>query len=282
MRGCHAGRIQAAEGYLHEFESILELAQVSRYRYFNRYHLFLAELALARGEFAAVLVHTARASELAAANGMTKNTVKSWLLTGEALLALKRAEEAAQSLQQAVALADQLGHGSLRWKSRLRLAEAHARLGRSNADLYQQALALVNTTADGLTDEQLRATFLSSPLVMELRVNARSPIEASSAAVEEPTASDTYPVGLTAREVAVLRLVAQGATNRHRAASSDAGLTLCNVLACYSHTLVYGDFKVTNLAWNVSPQLQVVSLAACRRESFWTRTSLSSVERFSG
>jgi len=210
----HAGRTQAAEGYLQEFESILELAQVSRYRYFNRYHLFLAELALARGEFAAVLVHTARASELAAANGMLKNTLKSWLLTGEALLALKRAEEAAQSLQPAVALADQLGHGSLRWKSRLRLAEAHARLGRSNADLYQQALALVNTTADGLTDEPLRTTFLSSPLVMELRVNARSPIEASIAAVEELTAADTYPVGLTAREVAVLRLVAQGATNR--------------------------------------------------------------------
>jgi DNA-binding NarL/FixJ family response regulator len=73
---------------------------------------------------------------------------------------------------------------------------------------------LVNTIADGLSDEHLRTTFLSSPLVMELRVNARSPIVASAAAAEEPTPSDTYPAGLTAREVAVLRLVAQGATNR--------------------------------------------------------------------
>ncbi len=127
---------------------------------------------------------------------MAKNTVKSWLLAGEALIALRRVEEAAQSLQQAVALADQLGHGSLRWKSRLRLAEAYARLGRSNAVLYQQALALVNTTAGGLTDKPLRTTFLSSPLVMELRVNARSPIEADTAAIEEPTASDPYPAAL--------------------------------------------------------------------------------------
>ncbi len=35
---------------------------------------------------------------------------------------------------------------------------------------------------------------------------------------------------------------------------------LCNVLACYPHTLVHGDFKVTNLAWNDSPQRQVVAL----------------------
>jgi thiamine kinase-like enzyme len=35
---------------------------------------------------------------------------------------------------------------------------------------------------------------------------------------------------------------------------------LCKVLTCYPQTLVHGDFKVTNLAWNVSPQLQLVAL----------------------
>jgi hypothetical protein len=35
---------------------------------------------------------------------------------------------------------------------------------------------------------------------------------------------------------------------------------LFRVLACYPHTLVHGDYKVTNLAWNVSPQLPVVAL----------------------
>lgn len=34
---------------------------------------------------------------------------------------------------------------------------------------------------------------------------------------------------------------------------------LFRVLACYPRTLVHGDFKVTNLAWNVSPQLPVVA-----------------------
>ncbi len=35
---------------------------------------------------------------------------------------------------------------------------------------------------------------------------------------------------------------------------------LCSALACYPHTLVHGDYKVTNLAWNVSPQLQLAGL----------------------
>lgn len=219
----HAGRIYATEEHLRELEPLLDIAQVSRYRYFNRYHLLLAELALARGEFALVLVHTARAAELAATIGIPKNSVRSWLFAGQALLALGRLEEAIQSLQQAMAVADQLGHGSLRWKTRLRLAAAYAFLGQPNTDLYQQALEQVNTIANSLADEQLRSSFLSSPSVLELRTNARSPVKISASAP-----IDAYPAGLTAREVEVLRLVAQGGTNRQIAAKLSLSVKTIN------------------------------------------------------
>jgi len=209
-----AGRIQAAAGYRQEVETILELAQMSRYRVINRYHLVCAELALAQGDAAAALQSTAEAASLAQAKGMTKNSAKSLLLAGQALLRLGRTYEAAQRLEQAVTLADSIAHGSLRWKTRLRLAEAYVLLGRPNVELLHQALELVTRLAGSLDDEPLRAAFLASPLVVELRSNARSSAALAEATTSAPVAASDYPAGLSVREVEVLRLVAQGATNR--------------------------------------------------------------------
>lgn len=228
-----AGRVQAAMSYRQEVEKALDRVQVSRYRVINRYHLVCAELALAQGEADAALQSTAEASSLAQANGMTKNSAKSLLLAGQALLRLGRLQEAAQHLEEAVALADSIEHGSLRWKTRLRLAEACVLLGRPNAELLQQALELVTRLAGSLDDEALRAAFLASPLVVELRSNARSDFpsgpglshwQETSAAlagmtIPAPIPASDYPAGLSAREVEVLRLVAQGATNRQIAAT---------------------------------------------------------------
>jgi ATP/maltotriose-dependent transcriptional regulator MalT/DNA-binding SARP family transcriptional activator len=228
-----AGRVQAAAAYRQEVESILDRAQMSRYRVLNRYHLVCAELALAQGDADAALQSAAEAASLAQNKGMTKNVAKSKLLAGQTLLRLGRLHEAAQDLEQAAALADGIAHGSLRWKTRLRLAEAYTHLGRPHAELLRQALDLVARIADRLDDERLRAAFLASPLVVELMSNARSDFptgpglrlwpEIAAALAEPPRptpapASD-YPASLSAREVEVLRLVAQGATNRQIAAT---------------------------------------------------------------
>jgi DNA-binding NarL/FixJ family response regulator len=226
------GRVQAAAGYQQEVEAILDRAQMSRYRVLNRYHLVCAEVALAQGDADAALKSTAEAAGLAQAKGMTKNSAKSLLLAGQALLRLGRTVEAAQRLEEAVTLADSIAHGSLRWKTRLRLAEAYALLDCPNVELLHQALELVTRLAAGLDDEPLRAAFLASPLVVELRSNARSdftsgqwpsPGPESSAALggttTPPVAASDHPAALSVREVEVLRLVAQGATNRQIAAT---------------------------------------------------------------
>jgi DNA-binding CsgD family transcriptional regulator len=208
------GHILRAEEYRREVEAILPQAQMSRFRFLNRYYLLCAEVALARNEPEPALLAIKEAAELAQAKGVTKNVIKSLLLEGQALLLLKRPEEAARCLREAVALADEIDHNSLRWKSRLRLAQLYAILGRANADLFEQAQDLVNTIASHLDDDKMRTSFLSSPLVIELMANAKSALR--SVVEEQPEAAQAveFPAGLSAREVDVLRLVAQGATNR--------------------------------------------------------------------
>jgi ATP/maltotriose-dependent transcriptional regulator MalT len=239
-----AGRIEAATAYRHEVEAILDRAQMVRYRFLNRYYLLCAELALAHGDPDAALHSAAEAASLAHTRGVTKNVAKSLLCKGQALLRLGRAQEAAQRLEQAVTLADAIGHGSLRWKMRLRLAEAYALQGRPNAELLSQAMDLVTRIADSLGEDRLRATFLASPLVVELKSNARSTVAFAKASSPAPAPSSEYPASLTTREVAVLRLVAQGATNRQIAETLfisvktvDAHMTnILNKIGCDNRT----------------------------------------------
>ena len=65
---------------------------------------------------------------------------------------------------------------------------------------------MVKAIAANLHDPQLHTAFLNSPLVVALQATAQS-------APETPKAQQ-YPAGLTPREVEVLRLVAQGYTDR--------------------------------------------------------------------
>jgi DNA-binding CsgD family transcriptional regulator len=207
----HAGDLGAAEAQLRDFEARLDDGQYARFRYVNRYHLLRCELALARGEHAA-MGWAEEAAALAAAQGMRKNLAKCHLLRGRALLARGRPREAEGPLRQAVALADELEHGSLRWQARLWLGRACIALRRpaTAASIYREAQDRVAALADQLPDEGLRARFLASPLVGELR---------ATAAPLEPDAPRRAPADLTAREVEVLRLVAEGASNEAIAAA---------------------------------------------------------------
>jgi ATP/maltotriose-dependent transcriptional regulator MalT len=210
----HAGALEIAEAHLREFEVRLDDRQYSRFRYVNRYHLLRCELALARGEHAAAMGWADEATALAAAQGMRKNLAKCLLVRGRALLARGRPREAEGLLRQAVALADELEHGSLRWQTRLWLGQACIALRQpvAAASIYREAQDRVTAIAEHLPDERLRACFLASPLVQQLRA-------AAAALQTEPSASQRAPGDLTAREVAVLRLVAEGASNESIAAS---------------------------------------------------------------
>lgn len=210
----YVGHLQRADEYRREFEAILPYAETSRYRFLNRYQLLCAELALAHDEPAQALLNANLAAKHAQSFGMPKNIVKSLLLTGQALLQLERPLEAEPHLQDAVRLADEIEHGLLRWKSRLRLAQLNALLGRANADIFAQAQGFVHTIASQLDEAKLRTSFLNASLVIELKANAQSPVPAMAEIRPAPAQTPDFAADLTAREVEVLQLVAQGSTNR--------------------------------------------------------------------
>lgn len=199
------GNPEAAAAHLRAFEPLLEQHEYGRIRYTNRYHLVRGDLALAQEDPDAALLAASDAALLAAEHGMRKNLAKARLLAGRAHLLLERPREAEAALAEGVALADEIAHGSLRWQGRLWLGHAvHAR-HRDATEIYRTAMALVDALARGLDDDRMRATFLASPRVGELR-NAL-------AAAEQDRPSER-PAGLTARELDVLRLLAKHQTDK--------------------------------------------------------------------
>lgn len=209
------GRLTEALAHALEFESIQARVDYARYRPLNRYQLLRAELALAQGEYDLALHYSAQAADLAREKNFPKNIIKSLLYEGQTYLRLSRPQTAGARFQQAVELADQIGHAALRWQTRLRLAEACVMLGQPTTELYRQASTMVDRLAANLHNPHLRACFLGSPLVVELRANARSALQQKPPVPAPLTINTNFPAGLTAREVEVLRLVAGGATNRH-------------------------------------------------------------------
>ena len=241
----HVGEIEAAEAYLGEIEPLLDRSQYARFRYLNRYQLARAETALARQANAEARRWAEEARALATAKGIPKNVAKSWLVEGRALLAAGSSADAVDRLRHGVALADALAHGSLRWQGRLWLGHAYAsRRDAAAATVYKEALDRVESIARELTDISLRACFLGSPLVQEVR-NAVAQLK-----VNPPKPG--YPVGLTAREVEVLRLVAAGATNSR----------IAEVLSISSRTV---DVHMTSILGKTGCANRVIAAAFAQR-----------------
>jgi DNA-binding CsgD family transcriptional regulator len=117
-----------------------------------------------------------------------------------------RSREAIEALTAGIALADRIGHGSLRWQGRLWLGQALFALRRDASQIYREAVELVELIASGLDDPGLRTTFLASPRVGELH--------AALAAMEASPAAPHRPAGLTNRELDVLLLLAKHQTDK--------------------------------------------------------------------
>ncbi len=217
-----AGQIEASETWLRDFKIMAASATYGRYRYGNRAQLFQAELALARHEYDLALVHAKQAMEVAAADVMKKNIVRSLLFQGRALSGLGRLEEAVIQLQQSVALADDIGHASLRWQTRLALADVSQRSGRNSNNLRHEADELIRNIAGKLHDSHLRDAFLNSKAVAVA-------MEALTAAdTDENRPVEARPAGLTRREIEVLSLVAAGLTDRQIAEQLHIALRTVN------------------------------------------------------
>ncbi len=200
----HLGKISAALEAIARFESIKVGAEFAHFRYFNRYQLVMCEVLLAQRAFDQTIELAREARRLAQAKGMLKNVTKSHWFEGQALAGQRRFSEAVKHLKKACVIADEIQHGSLRWKIRLSLAEVLKKNGESAGETIQQARQLIERTINSLAASPLQDVLLSSRWIKQIEEMEQHPAPEKI----------TYPAGLTDREVEVLRLVAGGATNQ--------------------------------------------------------------------
>ncbi len=169
------------------------------------------ELALARGEAARALAIAEYL--LASAPGDERQQPIPHLLAlkGEALLALKRLEEAAEALEDAKLGAEQRQAPSVLWRIHRSLGRVYHLLKRGDQARHEwsEARDIIAKLAGTIEETPLREHFLRSALALLPR--GKSPSH------HEAVASGRYG-GLTAREREVAALVAQGSTNREIAA----------------------------------------------------------------
>lgn len=129
-----------------------------------------------------------------------------WKARGEALAALGRRAEAEATLLAAQAAAQEHGLRPLLWRIALALGNLYHTQARREASeqAFAAARAVIEEIAAPLPDESLRATFLSSALLLLPRARPLTPRRAIKQAFG----------GLTTREREVAALIAQGYTNR--------------------------------------------------------------------
>jgi ATP/maltotriose-dependent transcriptional regulator MalT len=200
----HLRKLNEALEAITQFESIKEATQSVRFRYFNRYQLLMSEMYLAQGLYEQSIEFAQEARKLAEANKILKNIAKAHSLEGQALTSKKQLDQAIAHLKLAIELADEIQHGSLRWKIRLSLADALRKAGQSADEVAHQIRELIDQTLQSLSGSPLQASFLASSWIKQLEE------------LEQAHSNDKpiYPAGLTQREVEVLRLVATGASNQ--------------------------------------------------------------------
>ena len=200
----HLGKVDEAQATIGRFEAIKEAVESVRFRYFNRYQLLLSEFHLVQNEPEQAIELAEEARRMAQANRVMKNVAKSHWFEGQALAQSRQFEGALAHLERAVAVADEIEHGSLPWKIRLSLAHVQRKAGRSAEETVRQARRLVDETIESLSGSHLQARFLASEWVRKMEALEQVPA----------TKAPAYPAGLTQREVEVLQLVATGATNQ--------------------------------------------------------------------
>jgi DNA-binding CsgD family transcriptional regulator len=196
--------IAHAEQRLAEFEALLPRAEYSRPRYFNRYLIFLAELALANDEPEAALTRAHEACDFAETHSFRKNMARGKLLAGQALL-LSDKPGAAELLSQAQKIADEIAHPALGWQTRLYLSQALAASDKNAASLVEEANQQLQAILTGIDDLHWKACLKATKPIQQLR--------AASSIAENRTEKE-LPANLTSREIEVLRWIADGATNQ--------------------------------------------------------------------
>ena len=186
----HLGKLDEAMNTVNQFKAIQEGAEFVRFRYFNRYQLLMCEYNLKQEKFDKAIEWAREAHSLAQSKNVHKNIARSLWFEGQALAGLMRFVEARKQLQKAVSIADNIQHGSLRWKIRLSLTKILLVMNESADDVIMQTQDFVNQTIQSLSGSPLQGLFLASDWAKQIKELESKPV----------LKKQTYPAGLTQRE----------------------------------------------------------------------------------
>jgi tetratricopeptide (TPR) repeat protein len=129
------------------------------------------ELWLARGDAETARRYADECLALAEQTESRKNIVKARRLRGQVFLARGELDAAERELLTALEIAQRIGNPPQLWKTYAALGELRAAQGRADdaRAAYAEALAVIDGVAAGLSDTELRETFLESAHVQGIR-----------------------------------------------------------------------------------------------------------------
>jgi len=198
------GKLEEAQERIAQFESIKEGVEFNYTRWHNRYQLLMSEMHLTQRTFDQAIEMAQEARNLSESKGMHKNSAKSHWFEGQALAGMLRFDEALDHLEKAMGIVDEIGHGSLRWKIRLNLVDVLRKSGQSPERVLKQAREMIDETVRSLSGSPLQQIFLNSTWIQQTQDLEQDPTPGKQES----------PAGLTPREIEVLQLVANGASNQ--------------------------------------------------------------------
>jgi tetratricopeptide (TPR) repeat protein len=145
-----------------------------KWRYTQHMNASLAELWLARGDPEKALAFAGVCLASAEATDSRRNIAKGRRIKGEAFLARGQCGEAENEMEEALRVAQEVGNPAQLWKSLAALARLRQAQFRPHDAVAacQEAMAVVEGVAAGLSDPGLRDTLLASPQVAILRETA--------------------------------------------------------------------------------------------------------------
>lgn len=198
-------RVARASNLLSEFDIAFARCEFCRPFMNPAYLVARSDLARHTDEIETALHHAREAGEFSRRHNFPRQTIYARIAEGRALLD-SQPPEAVTPFREAVSIADEIGHGALRWQSRVYLAEALSAAGQDNAETVNAAADILDQCLAGTSDSRWRRCLASTEPARRLR-RLRS-------GSDRERGETTTPAGLTGRELEVLGRIARGDTNQ--------------------------------------------------------------------
>ena len=169
------GRVEEAEEYYQGVERVVRSPEPAEnfclWSYPQHFFHSYGELWLARGDHEKALSLADECVALSESTNRPKNVVKGRRLRGQCLLARGKLAEAETEIDIALGIAKEIGNPPQLWKTYVALGDLRKAQGERNQarKAYSEAYSVIESVAEGLTDEALRETFLTSPHVQGIR-----------------------------------------------------------------------------------------------------------------